>query len=58
MAKQLDQSVAAGVETVAVDDFAALLQKEFKPNTDSKRARTPSLKVFQQSAVRRCSILS
>ena len=39
MSKQLEQSVSAGAEAVAVDDFAALLQKEFKPNTDTKRAR-------------------
>ena len=39
MAQQLDQEATAAVETATVDDFAALLQKEFKPNTDSKRAR-------------------
>ena len=39
MAKQLDQGTTSGVAAEATDDFAALLQKEFKPNTDSKRAR-------------------
>jgi type VI secretion system protein ImpC len=29
----------SGTEALATDDFAALLQREFKPNTDSKKSR-------------------
>jgi type VI secretion system protein ImpC len=40
MAKQeLEQGSAAASTELAADDFASLLQKEFKPNTDTKRAR-------------------
>jgi type VI secretion system protein ImpC len=40
MAKQeLEHGSAGATEEVALDDFTALLQKEFKPNTDTKRAR-------------------
>lgn len=39
MAQQLEPGSAALAGTTTTDDFAALLQKEFKPNTDSKRAR-------------------
>jgi len=39
MAQQLGQGTAAAAETTTLDDFSALLQKEFKPNTDTKRAR-------------------
>ena len=38
MAQELELQKTATVE-FATDDFAALLQKEFKPNSDSKKAR-------------------
>jgi type VI secretion system protein ImpC len=37
--ESLEQAGAAAQETASVDDFALLLQKEFKPNTDAKQAR-------------------
>ncbi|MGH1558789.1 type VI secretion system contractile sheath domain-containing protein [Caulobacter segnis] len=40
MAETLQQTVApVADETVTADDFASLLQREFKPNTDAKQAR-------------------
>jgi type VI secretion system protein ImpC len=35
----LQQGELAQTEAVAVDDFASLLQKEFKPNTEAKQSR-------------------
>ena len=40
MAQELKQEAAAGAaEALATDDFASLLQKEFKPNTEAKQSR-------------------
>lgn len=39
MAEPLQQGTAAGAEAVALDDFSALLQKEFKPNDDARANR-------------------
>jgi len=39
MAQELQSETAATTTELGVDDFAALLQKEFKPNTDSKKSR-------------------
>jgi len=39
MAQEIQQKSADGTVEFATDDFAALLQKEFKPNTDTKRDR-------------------
>lgn len=36
---QQGETAGAGVALEGQDDFAALLQKEFKPNTDTKKAR-------------------
>ncbi|MDP3908215.1 type VI secretion system contractile sheath large subunit [Novosphingobium sp.] len=35
----LQQGTAAGTETIALDDFASLLQKEFKPGDDARANR-------------------
>jgi type VI secretion system protein ImpC len=40
MAQELQQEKVAGqAEAVGMDDFSALLQKEFKPNTEAKQSR-------------------
>ncbi len=37
--ESLQQGTAAGAEALALDDFSALLQKEFKPNDDARANR-------------------
>ncbi len=37
--ESLQQGTAAGAEAVTLDDFASLLQKEFKPNDDARANR-------------------
>ncbi|MDR3509162.1 MAG: type VI secretion system contractile sheath large subunit, partial [Caulobacteraceae bacterium] len=39
MAQEHQQASTAVAEAVELDDFSALLEKEFKPNTDSKKSR-------------------
>ncbi|SFJ95321.1 type VI secretion system contractile sheath large subunit [Caulobacter sp. UNC279MFTsu5.1] len=53
MAQETLQHAGAPVaETVTVDDFASLLQREFKPNTDAKQARIElAVKTLAQQAL-------
>src|SRR5580704_1275552 len=53
MAQELQQEAAvAEAEAVAVDDFAALLRKEFKPNNDARGARIEqAVKTLAQQAL-------
>jgi type VI secretion system protein ImpC len=54
----MQQSGAAGAETVTLDDFASLLQKEFKPNTDAKQARIEeAVKTLAQQALQDAQII-
>ncbi|MDP1108838.1 type VI secretion system contractile sheath large subunit, partial [Klebsiella pneumoniae] len=48
----LQQTGAPAAESVTLDDFASLLQKEFKPNTDAKQARIEeAVKTLAQQAL-------
>jgi type VI secretion system protein ImpC len=48
----LQQTGAPAAEAVTVDDFASLLQREFKPNTDAKQARIEeAVKTLAQQAL-------
>jgi type VI secretion system protein ImpC len=53
MAQELAQEAAVGeAEALAVDDFSALLRKEFKPNTDQRSARIEqAVKTLAQQAL-------
>jgi len=53
MAQELEQAGAvAEAETLVVDDFAALLRKEFKPNTDVREQRIEqAVKTLAQQAL-------
>ena len=54
----LQQSGGATLESVTVDDFASLLQKEFKPNTDAKQARIEeAVKTLAQQALQDAQII-
>jgi type VI secretion system protein ImpC len=54
----LQKSDAATLETVTADDFASLLQKEFKPNTDAKAARIEeAVKTLAQQALADAQII-
>lgn len=54
----LQKSDAGTLETVTVDDFASLLQKEFKPNTDAKQARIEeAVKTLAQQALQDAQII-
>jgi type VI secretion system protein ImpC len=54
----LQKSDAATLETVTADDFASLLQKEFKPNTDAKAARIEeAVKTLAQQALQDAQII-
>ena len=53
MAQELEKGAAvAEAETLVVDDFAALLRKEFKPNTDVREQRIEqAVKTLAQQAL-------
>ena len=54
----LQQTGAPAAETVTVDDFASLLQREFKPNTDAKQARIEeAVKTLAQQALEDTQII-
>jgi type VI secretion system protein ImpC len=54
----LQKSEGATLETVTADDFASLLQKEFKPNTDAKAARIEeAVKTLAQQALQDAQII-
>jgi type VI secretion system protein ImpC len=54
----LQQTGAPATETVTVDDFASLLQREFKPNTDAKQARIEeAVKTLAQQALEDTQII-
>src|ERR1700755_715462 len=54
----LEQAQGATTEVVNADDFAMLLQKEFKPNTDAKQARIEeAVKTLAQQALADAQII-
>jgi type VI secretion system protein ImpC len=54
----LTQAGAGAVETVTLDDFASLLQKEFKPNSDAKQARIQeAVKTLAQQALEDTAVI-
>lgn len=56
--EMLQQGEAGQAEVVALDDFASLLQKEFKPNTDAKQARIEeAVKTLAQQAMQDAQII-
>jgi type VI secretion system protein ImpC len=54
----LEQASVATADAVSVDDFALLLQKEFKPNSDAKQSRIEeAIKTLAQQALEDAQII-
>ena len=54
----LQQAMPAATTDVVVDDFAMLLQKEFKPNNDLKQARIEqAVKTLAQQALEDAAVI-
>jgi type VI secretion system protein ImpC len=59
MANELQSGAAAGAVETLESDFASLLQKEFKPNTDEKKSRIEqAVQTLAQQALGDASVIS